>query len=567
MHDLVREIQDLFSKPIHGREWAKMLFWDILDFDRLNIPVPSDVLSQSYRVGASDSTLWAESGDIRVALFRCPRGDWNPDSLGQVAGAVALSWRRALLLFTDAAEVNWHLVVCVPRTEGQAGECRILRFIGGSKAPRVPNLLAGLSPSAPTAAGHALRSLWLTAEPLTDPTEGVMYGLPCWLRSRLRGSGFEDFVRQAGTHANLTRSEEVSLGQRIQAGDRNAWRDLVRHNIRLAIWGARRFAKSRLEFEDLVQHSLLGVMRAADRYDPSMEARFSTYAFHWMRQCCQRACETEATLVRIPVHHHRGLRDYRKRVDPSRLNQSAGFLNEDYERILSLMSLDCFEWGKTQVYGEASRDVDPAFMFTESVATDGICDAIESILSESSHRDRDVVYRRFGLNGRQESTLEEIGDHLGITRERVRQIESKQLQRLRELLPKRLPELGSDRFQKSEEGDSGQVDERDLPVRRHVINVIRSAGGEIQATQLSRALGIGRAQRIRVLSKMIADGLIEMSGEGRSTIYRVGAQADEEQRSAATTQSPRASLLLDDGGGKELRGTGRPAGTAQNGLP
>ena len=519
MLDLVREIEEVFAKPIHGREWAKVLFWDLLDFDRLAIPVPTDVLGQADRPVIGESVLWAESGDIRVAMFRRSSGDWNPDSLGQVAGTVALVWRRALLLFGDAAEANWHLVVSIPRTEGQAGECRVCRLSGNSRSSRLPGLLAGLSPETPSSTGQALRSLWLDADPLTDPTEGVMYGLPRWLRSRLRGSSFEDFVRQAGAHANLTKCEEVALGQRIQAGDRDAWRELVRHNIRLAIWGARRFAKSRLEFEDIVQHSLLGVMRAADRFDPAMDARFSTYAFHWMRQCCQRACEVEATLIRVPSHHHRGIRDYRKQVRGSGVEHRASDLNEEYEHILNLMSLDSYEWAATPVYGEASMDYDPASIFMESAAKDEIANAIYSILSVSSERDQEVVYRRFGLNDREEATLEEIGEHLGITRERVRQIESKQLRRLREELSKKLGEFKLAIQEDDEERTLGQASGEVQSARKQIVDVIRRANGEMAAVELSRTLRIERSVRKAALSGLVSEGVITIAGEGRSARY------------------------------------------------
>jgi len=529
MHDLVREIEELFGKPIHGREWAKVLFWDLLDFDRLAMPVPSDVLTLSDRSGIDESTLWAESGDLRVAMFRRTTGGWQSDSLRHVAGTVALIWRRALLLFGDAAEANWHLVVCIPRKEGQAGESRVLKLNGSSNASRLPELLARLSPEMPSSADQAMRSLWRAADPLTDPTAGVMYGLPRWLRARLRDSSFEDFVRQAGAHANLTKSEEVALGQRIQAGDREAWGELVRHNIRLAIWGARRFAKSRLEFEDLVQHSLLGVMRAADRFDPAMESRFSTYAFHWMRQRCQRACEVEATLIRIPSHHHRGLRDYRKRMRQSGVDHSTVVLNEEYEHILSLMSLDCYEWATTPVYGEASMDHDPASIVMDSVPNEEIEKAINSILAEATERDREVVYRRFGLNEREEATLEEVGEHLGITRERVRQIESKQLRRLREGLPKKLPEFSTGSAEDDKDGARRPASPELLSARKQILDVIRRGSGEIAAVELSRGLDIERSIRKSALSGLTSEGVISIVGEGRSARYLASMNgADEE---------------------------------------
>lgn len=445
MEELTKEIKDLLDKPVQGYDWAKTLFWDLLEFDRIVMPIPGDILNQSECSGIGESILWAESCGIHVVMFRCSRGKWQPDLLRRVAGTVALVWRRSLLLFGDAAGVDWSLVVCVPRTEGRAGECRTLSISANGRLGDLPRLLAGLSPATGSSTEQALNRLWLAADPLTDSTEAVMYGLPQWLRSQLAGSSFEDFVRRVGTHANLTKLEEQELGMRIRAQDRDAWTALVCHNIRLAIWGACRFARSRLEFEDLVQHSLLGVMAAADRFDPSMQSRFSTYAFHWMRQHCQRACEVEATLIRIPSHHHRGLRAYRKRIMRDGVNREILSADNEYENILRLMSLESHDWRKNGVYGEASLEQDPAIILEKDATRKDLSNEIKLILSQSSARDREAVCRRFGLERHQEATLEEIGVSLGITRERVRQIESKQLQKIWEGIVKKFPELSTAR--------------------------------------------------------------------------------------------------------------------------
>ncbi len=439
MQELTQEIESLFEQSLHGCEWMKVLFWDLLDFDRISMPVPLDVLPASARSGVQEATLWAECGDLRTITIRHTSGDWTSDALGQVAGTLALVWRRALIVFADSTETKWRLVVCIPRSIGQAGECRVINLSNGSRNTRISEMLTTLSPETTPSQNIALQNLWHFAEPLIDPTEGVMLGLPHWLRSQLKDSSFEDFVRQAGSHTNLTRDEEAKLGKQIQDGDRDAWRELVQHNIRLAIWGARRFAKSQLEFEDLVQHSLLGVMRAADRFDPSLETRFSTYTFHWMRQCCQRACESEEWLVRIPHHHHQNLRAYRKRTLQMCLNGDTSHLDPEYERLLRITTLDSYEWAKSVVYSEASDDDDPAFKIIDQISVKDRVSRIDDILSKTTPRDREVLYRRFGLNGREESTLEDIGDELGITRERVRQIERKLLTLLREWLPKKYP--------------------------------------------------------------------------------------------------------------------------------
>ena len=230
-------------------------------------------------------------------------------------------------------------------------------------------------------------------------------------------------------------------------------------------------------------------------------------------------CEAEATLIRVPSHHHRGLRDYRKQARQRGVKHSAVALNEEYEHILSLMSLDSYEWAATPVYGEASMDDDPAMIVMESVAREEIQNAISSILSESSERDREVVYRRFGINEREEATLEEVGEHLGITRERVRQIESKQLRRLREGLPKKIPEFQRAIEEDDQDGTRGQASVEVLSAREQIVDVIRRASGEITAVELSRALDIERSVRKSALSGLVSEGVITIAGEGRSARY------------------------------------------------
>ena len=516
MQELTREIDALFQSPLHGREWAKMLFWDLLDFDRISMPVPLDVLPGSDRVGVEEAMLWAECGDLRTVLIRRTSGDWTSASLGQVAGTIALVWRRTLMLFADSSEKQWQLVISIPRSEGRAGECRVIKLPNRGWNTRISEMLATLSPETTLPQNQALQSLWHFAEPLIDPVEGIMLGLPRWLRGQLEGSSFEDFVRQAGSHSNLTRTEEAKLGERIQAGDRDAWRELVQHNIRLAIWGARRFARSQLEFEDLVQHSLLGVMRAADRFDPSMETRFSTYTFHWMRQCCQRACEVEGWLVRIPSHYHRNLHAYRKRTLQRNLNSDTSHVDPEYEHLLRMTTLDCYEWAKSVVYAEASDDDDPASKVLDEISAEDRARRIEEILSNTSERDREVVYLRFGLNGREEFTLEDIGNKLGITRERVRQIERKQLAFLREWLPKKYPD---DFPSLDAEADHRSKSIQVLSAKKQIMDLIRRSGIGIPSVELARVVDMERSIRKSALKGLLDDGLIRIRGEGRSACY------------------------------------------------
>jgi RNA polymerase primary sigma factor len=255
------------------------------------------------------------------------------------------------------------------------------------------------------------------------------------------------YLSQARRHRLLSRQEEAELAGRIAEGDEYAWELLVRHNLRLVVSIARRYAGQGLEFSDLVQEGNLGLMRAARGFDPSFGTKFSTYATWWVRQAIGRALSNKASFVRLPVHaadqerlvsaaHERLRAALGREPAVEELSEFVGKSPREVREILStrksVVSYDVAvgpeEDGTLSelLADEAEADAEELFM------EDALKDSIHGLLAKLSERERRVVELRYGLDsdGRC-ATLGEVGEELGVTRERVRQIQNTALCKLR----------------------------------------------------------------------------------------------------------------------------------------
>ena len=256
------------------------------------------------------------------------------------------------------------------------------------------------------------------------------------------------YVRQLGGRL-LTPVEERELARRKDLGDEAAKRRLIVGNLRLVMSITRNYTKAEVPLLDLIQEGNLGLIRAVERFDYRMGFRLSTYATWWIRQAITRALADQGRTIRLPVHVadqvrrvYRSRRQLAQKLnrDPSteEIAAEAGFTPARIEELFELMadplSLETPIGDGDSVYGDVIEDERSESPDTASAHKSRSVELAKALASLEP-RMRQVVERRFGLDGQVPQTLEELGTDLGITRERVRQLELRALRLLREGSP------------------------------------------------------------------------------------------------------------------------------------
>ncbi len=266
------------------------------------------------------------------------------------------------------------------------------------------------------------------------------------------------YLREIGTVPLLTAAQEVALAQRMERGDRAAQRELVEANLRLVVSIARRYQNRGMELLDLIQEGNRGLMRATEKFDWRKGYKFSTYATWWIRQAVGRAIADQSRTVRLPVHVSeaasklaRASRQLEQELgrEPSdaelakRMRVSVARVRRIRETIRTArdpISLEApIGEDETSSLVEVLAD-ENTLMPEEAVERTLRAEQLASALHILPPRDRLVLQLRFGLGTPRPQTLEEIGQQLGLTRERIRQIEHQALERLRQAAPAGLRE-------------------------------------------------------------------------------------------------------------------------------
>jgi RNA polymerase primary sigma factor len=260
------------------------------------------------------------------------------------------------------------------------------------------------------------------------------------------------YVRAIGDGRLLTPAEERELARRKDEGDEAAKRRLIEANLRLVMSITRNYTRAGVPLLDLIQEGNLGLMRAVEKFDYTMGFKLSTYATWWIRQSVTRALAEQGRTIRLPVHvaeqvrrvmRARRLLAQRLNRDPSigEMAAEAGFTPERVQELLDLVqdpvSLETPVGEGDSLYGELIEDTKtdgPDDQTAIRLRSQELAEALEQL----NPRMRLVLTRRFGLDGQPPQTLEEVGVGLGITRERVRQLEARALRQLRTVAPELL---------------------------------------------------------------------------------------------------------------------------------
>lgn len=255
------------------------------------------------------------------------------------------------------------------------------------------------------------------------------------------------YLSEIGLSPLLTAEEEKTVARRAQRGDESARQRMIECNLRLVVKIARRYLNRGLPLLDLIEEGNLGLIHAVGKFDPERGFRFSTYATWWIRQTIERAIMNQSGAVRLPIHVIKDINSCLRTARRIRQQQDraptvaeiAAQLDRDVaevERLLGLHERVTLRSGNADDAAGpvdrlwATRDAEPPRRAQQA----HVNAIVDRWVAELSDKQREVVERRFGLHGYRRETLEKIGEEIGVTRERVRQIQLDALRNLRAMM-------------------------------------------------------------------------------------------------------------------------------------
>ncbi len=254
------------------------------------------------------------------------------------------------------------------------------------------------------------------------------------------------YLKEIGRIPLLKREEEIRLAQKVEAGDKRAKDKLTQSNLRLVVSIAKKYMGRGMSFLDLIQEGNKGLIRAVEKYDWTKGFKFSTYATWWIRQAITRAIADQARTIRIPVHmvetinklirtQRKLMQDLGREPTDEEVGQELGI---EPDRVREILKISQKTTSLETPIGEDDDSLLGDFIADEAqlspyeaTTKQLMLENVDEVLSTLTDREAKVLKMRFGIHGTKALTLEEVGREFGVTRERIRQIESKALRKLR----------------------------------------------------------------------------------------------------------------------------------------
>jgi len=271
-------------------------------------------------------------------------------------------------------------------------------------------------------------------------------------------TGLNRYLREIGRIPRLTPQQEIELAGKIKKGDTEARERMISSNLRLVVTIAHDYANLGLPLLDLISEGNIGLTKAVERFDPTKGAKLSTYAMWWIKQAIKRALANQSKTIRLPVHLvdkitkvRRVSRQMSEKLgrEPSddELGEEIGIAREKVARLKSVgirpASLDASIGDDDPTEFGAVIEDDEAQTPFELLRDKNLLGEVDGLIAVLDAREKKIISQRFGLDGGKPKTLEDVGKNLGVTRERIRQLQNIALAKLRRTLSKKEVLLGA----------------------------------------------------------------------------------------------------------------------------